>query len=183
MTVAINYRFPFWLYCFVSWIRGTEHLHGGITQGTIGPWTFVGRFCVVYKRVLKLVQGVLHVYKKALKLVQGAFARVQKGIERCKNGLVQWTIWAWSDFKSFLRSEQLGFEVTSSHFYAVNNLGLKLEMQEWHWKSCMKEPWCKDSFIHGVITKMKVFSLFLYLNTKMTDEHNNRISCIQQRAD
>ena len=38
---------------------------------------------------MKLVQGVLYVYKKALKLVQGTFARVQKGIERCKKGLVQ----------------------------------------------------------------------------------------------
>ena len=38
---------------------------------------------------MKLVQGVLHVYKKALKLVQGALRRVQKGIEQCKNGLVQ----------------------------------------------------------------------------------------------
>ena len=36
---------------------------------------------------------VLHVYKKALKLVQGTFARVQKGIEQCKNGLVHGTIW------------------------------------------------------------------------------------------
>ena len=32
---------------------------------------------------------VLHVYKKALKLVQGVLRRVQKGIEQCKNGLVQ----------------------------------------------------------------------------------------------
>ena len=68
---------------------------------------FAGRFCImnkrylnvcmtvlhVYKRALKLVQGVLHVYKKALKLVQGTFARVQKGIEQCKNGLVHGTIW------------------------------------------------------------------------------------------
>ena len=87
---------------------------------------------------------------------------------------------ALNDVKMVLYSEQFGLEVTSNHFCAVNNLGLKLEMQEWHWKSCMKEPWCKDSFIHGVITKSKVFSLFLYLNTKMTDEDNNRISCIQQ---
>ena len=36
-----------------------------------------------------MTQGVLHVYKKVLKLVQGVFARVQKGIERCKKGLVQ----------------------------------------------------------------------------------------------
>ena len=43
----------------------------------------------VCKRVLKLVQGALHVYKRALKLVQGALRRVQKGFERCKNGLVQ----------------------------------------------------------------------------------------------
>ena len=43
----------------------------------------------VYKKALKLVQGVLHEYKRVLKLVQGAFARVQKGFERCKNGLVQ----------------------------------------------------------------------------------------------
>ncbi len=28
-----------------------------------------------------------------MKLVQGVFARVQKGIERCKNGLVHGTIW------------------------------------------------------------------------------------------
>ena len=150
-----------------------EPLHGGFTHGTIGLWTFVGRFCAVnnwflnvcmtvlhreqkglerlhddfagvqkgievsswgfctctkgywswfmvvlqvYKRVLKLVQGVLHVYKKALKLVQGALRRIQKGIEQCKNGLVQWTIWAWSYFKTFLRSVQFGSEVTSSRF-------------------------------------------------------------------
>ena len=80
----------------------------------------------MYKRILKLVQGVLHVYKKALKLVQGAFARVQKGIERCKKGLVQCTIWACSCFKSFLRSVQFGHEVASSRFCAVNNLGMKL---------------------------------------------------------
>ena len=43
----------------------------------------------VYKKALKLVQGALHVYKRVLKLVQGVFARVQKGIERCKNGFVQ----------------------------------------------------------------------------------------------
>ena len=75
-----------------------ERLHGGfarVQKGlevsswggctcTKGPWSWFKGFCVVYKRVLKLVQGVLHVYKKALKLVQGAFARVQKGIERCK---------------------------------------------------------------------------------------------------
>ena len=59
----------------------------------------------MYKRILKLVQGVLHVYKKALKLVQGAFARVQKVLERCKNGLVQ---------------EQFGHEATSRRFCAVN---------------------------------------------------------------
>ena len=57
----------------------------------------------MYKRVLKLVQGVLHVYKKALKLVQGVFARVQKSLERCKNG----------------ESEQFGHEVTSSRFCIV----------------------------------------------------------------
>ena len=164
MTVAINYRYPFRLYCFVSWTmrlrtfagrfytrnkkslnvcmtvlrrvqKVLERLHGGfarVQKGlevsswgfctcTKGPWSWFKGFCVVYKRVLKLVQGVLHVYKKALKLVQGAFARVQKGFERCKNGLVQWTIWAWSNFKSFLRSEQLGLEVTSSCFCAVYN--------------------------------------------------------------
>ena len=70
----------------------------------------------VYKRALKLVQGVLHVYKKALKLVQGTFARVQKGIEQCKNGLVHGTIWPWSYFKSFLRSVQFRLEVTSGRF-------------------------------------------------------------------
>ena len=70
----------------------------------------------VYKRALKLVQGVLHVYKKALKLVQGTFARVQKGIEQCKNGLVHETIWPWSYFKSFLRSVQFRLEVTSGRF-------------------------------------------------------------------
>ena len=64
----------------------------------------------MYKRVLKLVQGVLHVYKKALKLVQGVFARVQKSLERCKNG----------------ESEQFGHEVTSCRFCAVYNLTLKL---------------------------------------------------------
>ena len=43
----------------------------------------------VYKKALKLVQGALHVYKRVLKLVQGVFARVQKGLEQCKNGFVR----------------------------------------------------------------------------------------------
>ena len=40
------------------------------------------------KRALNVCMEVLHVCKKGLKLVHGVFARVQKGIERCKNGLV-----------------------------------------------------------------------------------------------
>ena len=51
----------------------------------------------MYKRVLKLVQGVLHVYKRAL-----------------------------NDVKMVLYSEQFGHEVTSSRFCVVYNLGLKL---------------------------------------------------------
>ena len=63
------------------------------------------------KRYLNVCMTVLHVCKKALKLVHGDFARVQKGIEQCKNGLVQ---------------EQFGLEVSSRRFCAVNNLRLKL---------------------------------------------------------
>ena len=33
----------------------------------------------------------VHVYKRALKLVQGVLRRVQKGLEQCKNGLVHAT--------------------------------------------------------------------------------------------
>ena len=106
--------------------KGLEVSSWGFCTCTKGPWSWFKGFCVVYKRVLKLVQGVLHVYKKALKLVQGAFARVQKGIERCKKGLVQWTIWAWSNFKPFLRSVQFDLEVGSSRFCVVYNLPLKL---------------------------------------------------------
>ena len=51
----------------------------------------------MYKRVLKLVQGALHVYKRAL-----------------------------NDVKMVLYSEQFGHEVTSSRFCVVYNLGLKL---------------------------------------------------------
>ena len=53
----------------------------------------------MYKKVLKLVQGVLHVYKKALKLVQGG-AHVYKR--------------ALNDVKMVLCSEQFDLEVTSS---------------------------------------------------------------------
>ena len=117
-----------------------ERLHGGFASCTKRHWTFAWSFCIMNKRalnvcmevlhvckkVLKLVHGGGHVYKRALKLVQGTFARVQKGIEQCKNGLVHGTIWPWSYFKSFLRSVQFDLEVTSSHFCAVYNLGLKL---------------------------------------------------------
>ena len=59
-----------------------ERLHSGFASCTKGHevTSFAWKFCTM---------TVLHVYKKALKLVQGTFARVQKGIERCKKGLVQ----------------------------------------------------------------------------------------------
>ena len=67
----------------------------------------------MYKRILKLVHGDLHVCKRVLKLVQGALRRVQKGIEVGSS-------------RAFLRSEQFGLEVTSSRFCVVYNLGMKL---------------------------------------------------------
>ena len=147
--MAVNYRYPFRLYCFVSWTmrlrtfagrfytrnkrplnvcmtvlrrvqKGFEHVHAGFASCTKRPWTFAWRFCAVYKRSLNVCMAVLHVCKKGLKLVQGVFARVQKGLERCKNGLVQWTIWAWSCFKSFLRRVQFGHELTSRWFCSLS---------------------------------------------------------------
>ena len=43
----------------------------------------------MYKKVLKLVQGVLRRVQKGIEVSSRGFARVQKGIERCKKGLVQ----------------------------------------------------------------------------------------------
>ena len=43
----------------------------------------------MYKRALKLVQGVLRRVQKGIEVSSRGFARVQKGIERCKKGLVQ----------------------------------------------------------------------------------------------
>ena len=43
----------------------------------------------MYKRALKLVQGVLRRVQKGIEVSSRGFARVQKGIERCKKGLVE----------------------------------------------------------------------------------------------
>ena len=68
---------------------GSEHLQGGFTQGTKGPWTFAGRFCAVCKRGLNACMTVLHVYKKALKWLQAGLHREQKGIERLHDGFAR----------------------------------------------------------------------------------------------
>ena len=89
---------------------------------------FVGRSCIVNKRPLKLLQGVLHrqqrgferlhsgfasctkgpwsyfkgscnVYKKGLKLLQGVLHHVQKGSEVTSRGLASCTKGLWSYFK------------------------------------------------------------------------------------
>ena len=57
---------------------GTEHLHGGFAPCTKGLRSNFKPVCIVNKRALNVCMTVLHVYKKALKLVQGVLHRVHK---------------------------------------------------------------------------------------------------------
>ena len=47
---------------------------------------FAGRFCVMYKRALKLLQAGLHREQKVLERLHDGFARVQKGLEVSSRG-------------------------------------------------------------------------------------------------
>ena len=88
----------------------------GFASCTKMPWSWFKGLCTCTKMPWSWFKGLCAVYKRVLKLVQGALRRVQKGIEQCKNGLVQWTIWAWGNFKLFLRSVQFDLEVASKRF-------------------------------------------------------------------
>ena len=132
-----------------------ERLHDGFARWTKGLWSCFKPVCIVNKRYLNVCMTVLHVYKNALKLVQGALRRVRKGFERCKNGFVHRTIWAWSNFKFFLRSVQFNLEVGSSRFCVVYNLGMKLLQGGWytHQNHCdLKSPWVVMSDQWSVIS-------------------------------
>ena len=68
--------------------KGLERLHSGFASCTKGHevTSFAWKFCTmtvlhVYKKALKLVQGVLRRVQKGLEVSSRGFARVQKGLE------------------------------------------------------------------------------------------------------
>ena len=65
-------------------------------------------------------------YKKGLKLLQGVLHRVQKGYEVTSRGFVSCAKGLMNNVKMVLFMEQFGLEVTSSRFCIMYNLGLKL---------------------------------------------------------
>ena len=124
----------------------------GFASCTKMPWSWFKGLCTCTKMPWSWFKGLCAVYKRVLKLVQGALRRVRKGFERCKNGFVHGTIWAWSNFKFFLRSVQFDLEVGSSRFCVVYNLGMKLLQGGWytHQNHCdLKSPWVvmSDQFV------------------------------------
>ena len=142
MIVAINFRFAFRQYCFVSW----TNRHG----------TFAWRFYTRNKRSLNVCMTVLRREQKGIERLHGGFARVQKVLERLHGGFARvqkglevssWGFWMctkryWSYFKGFLHVYKRVLKLVQGAFARVQK-GIErckkglVQWTIWAW-SCFK---------------------------------------------
>ena len=136
-----------------------EPLHGGFTHGTIGLWTFVGRFCAVNNWFLNVCMTVLHREQKVLERLHDGFARVQKGLEVSSRGFASCTKMPWSWFKGLCTCTKMPWSWFKG-LCAVYKRVLKLVQGALRRVQKGIEQ-CKNGLVHGTIWPWSYFKSFL----------------------